>query len=211
VNLTQRSDCLCIQKREDSTPGFTRFGYLRVQGAPWSVTTWSRFAVNSKLPLFPYQKPVCDNNPMTRHQTNLDWDLAEETKRAEERELECIRHVAQLNERWLEDHRGRAQALEAKLIEEAPNGGASDKLLVSLMAHDYVLSEALGHAEALLAVRISTMVDNCRVVTALAKALRETTICRSSTERRIQQVMQTRVILRGQRRIAEIVPLRRVA
>jgi hypothetical protein len=148
---------------------------------------------------------------MTRRQTNLDWNLAEQTKRAEESELESIRHVAQLNERWLKDHRERAQAIEAKLIEESPNAGASDRLLVGLVAHDYVLSEALGHAEALLAVRISKMVDNCRVVTALAKALRETTICRSSTERRIQQLVQTRMVLRGQRRLAAVVPLRRVA
>jgi len=125
--------------------------------------------------------------------------------------MESIRHVAQLNERWLKDHRERAQAIEAKLIEESHTAGASDRLLVGLVAHDYVLCEALGAAEVMLAMRISTMVDNCRVVTTLAKALRETTVCRSSTERRIQQLMQTRVILRGQRRLAEIVPLRRVA
>jgi len=152
-----------------------------------------------------------DSTKQKSDATEWDLDLSEQAKGAEERELEGIRYVAQLDEQWLKKHNQRAKALEDKLTEDSPHAGASDRLLAKLIAHECALSETLCEAEVKLAQRILTMADNCKVALSLAKALRETTICRSSAQRRIQQLMETRVILRGQRRLAAVVPLRRVA
>ena len=139
------------------------------------------------------------------------WDPEAEARRQREQEAETIRYVARLNKEWQTDHAKRAAEFETELTKESPRATFEDKLLVKLISHDFALSEVLGEAEIQLARRVAMMVDNAKVVLALARALRETSACRGATERRIEGLMQTRSVLRGQHKLAEIAPLRRVA
>jgi hypothetical protein len=145
---------------------------------------------------------------MREDESNFEQEL----ERQRERETETIKFVAELGKNWQAAHSQRAHHIETEILKEAPRAQSDERLLVELIGHDFALCEILGQAEVQLAKRISTLVDNTKVTLALAKALRETSACRGAAEGRVQQLMQTRAVLHGQRRLAQQFPsLRRVA
>ena len=148
---------------------------------------------------------------MERDSRSDDRDPAKAAKQEQMRETENIRYAARLGKRWQGAHSRRVAAVEGEFLKASPAVAFDEKLLINLISHDFALCEILGESEVQLARRIAMMVDNARVALALAKALRETSLCRGATERRLQELMQTRSVLHGQRKLAEIVPLRRVA
>ena len=141
-----------------------------------------------------------------------EWTFEQEFEKQREQEKETIKFVAELGKSWQATHSQRAHQIETEILKEAPRAQSDEKLLVELIGHDFALCEILGQAEVQLAKRISTLVDNTKITLALAKALRETSACRGAAEGRIQQLMQTRAVLHGQRKLAQQTPsLRRVA
>jgi len=132
-----------------------------------------------------------------------------ETKPRDTRETDAA--VAQLSTEWQAQHKKRSARIERELRKQHPNAGADECMLVQLTAHDVALAEVLGETQTQLAHRIHAMIDNPKVALALAKSLREVTSCRNSATRRVEELLATAGVLRGQRKLAEVVPLRRVA
>lgn len=119
--------------------------------------------------------------------------------------------VAQLSTEWQAQHKKRSAQIEDELRKQHPSAGADECVLVQLTAHDLALAEVLAETQTQLAHRIHAMIDNPKVALALAKSLREVTSCRNSATRRVEELLATAGVLRGQRKLAEVVPLRRVA
>lgn len=117
--------------------------------------------------------------------------------------------VALLSARWEKEHAKRAAEVEAELVKQRSKPSAEERLLLRLAAHDIALADALGRAETQLAERTLALVDNVKVALSLARTLKEVTACRTEASRRIEQLLQTAGVIRGQQRLAEVVPLRR--
>ena len=147
-------------------------------------------------------------------ETNLqfnEWDVAAKQKQDEEREAENIRYAIKKGKEWQREHSRRARAYESQLLKESPQASADEKLLLHLASHDAALCETLGEAEVQLCKRVTTLVDNPKVVCALARALHEVTACRSAAAKRVQELLESAGVIRGQRRITQSPTLRRVA
>ena len=140
-----------------------------------------------------------------------DWDGSKAMEEKRRKEMENIKFVGQLGKRWQKSHLKRTRALEDELNNENPQASREEKMLMNLISGDYAMCEVLLEIELGLAKRACTLVDNPSTVLALARALRETTACRGATEGRLQELMKTRAVLNGQRKLAQVVPLRRVA
>jgi len=129
----------------------------------------------------------------------------------EEREAVTRRHVEALSAAWKEAHEARTAEVEAGLLKDRAEAGTDETLLLHLAAHDAALCEKLGQAEQQLGDRLLAMVDNAGVALALARALKQVAVSRDVTTRRLQGLLEAAGVLRGQRKLATIVPLRRVA
>jgi hypothetical protein len=128
-----------------------------------------------------------------------------------ETEIASARHIAaELSASWRKAHEARAGEIEAALMKQRPEAEEDERLLLGLAAHDTALAQKLGEAEVQLAERLLALVDNVNLGLAIAKTLRQVVAVRDGAARRTQDLLQTAAVLRGQRKLAEIVPLRRV-
>ena len=145
--------------------------------------------------------------------TYPDIDLEEEgaNKEQQKTEAETTKHIAALSAHWQTEHAGRTRQIEKQLLKERGQATADERLLVALAAHDCALAELLGQSELQLAKRLRALVDNVKVGVQLARTLKEVSTCRESATRRLQSLLQAAAVLRGQRRLANVVPLRKVA
>ena len=132
----------------------------------------------------------------------------EKKRRAED---ETTKHIAALSARWQGEHAGRTRQIEKQLLKERGQTNADERLLVALAAHDCALAELLGRTELQLAKRLLALLDNVKLGVQLARTLKEVSMCRESATRRLQSLLQTANVLRGQRRLANVIPLRKVA
>ncbi len=135
----------------------------------------------------------------------------EESRDRDEQDTDARRHAEELSAAWRKAHEKRSTEIEAELMKQHTKADADEHLLLRLVAHDAALAEKLGQAEAQLAERVLAMVDNAVVSQALARTLGQVVAARDGTCRRIQDLLQTAGILRGQRKLAPKMPLRRVA
>lgn len=117
--------------------------------------------------------------------------------------------VARLCAKWQRAHIKRTKQIEELLLKERPKAAADERLVLGLVAHDVALAEILGRTEVQIAERVLALVNDVKVAVALAKTLREVTACRTAASGRVEQLLQTAGVLRGQRQLAEVVPLRR--
>lgn len=120
------------------------------------------------------------------------------------------RHVEDLSASWRKAHEARAAEVEAELMKQHAQACADERLLLGLASHDLALAEKLGQTEIQLAERLLALVDNAPLGLALARTLRQIIAARDGATRRVQDLLQTAGTLRGQRKLAEVVPLRRV-
>lgn len=148
---------------------------------------------------------------MTSLPHDEDWNLEAEEQKHARQEADTARYVSRLNDEWLKTHGKRVKAIEADLLKDSPRSTAVETMLLRLIAHDVALAELLGRSELLIAQRTLAFVDNVKNCLALAKALKQVATCREVTTRRMQELMQAFGVVRGQRRLRESVPLRRVA
>jgi hypothetical protein len=140
-----------------------------------------------------------------------DWDAekSEEQRQAQESDLD--RHIAKLTAHWKKNHDGKVKEIEVELLHEYPKATADEKLLLHLTAHDVALAGILGETEAQVAQRLLALMDSVQSAVALAKILKQVVACREVVTRRVLELTQTANVLRGQRRMRETAPLRRVA
>jgi hypothetical protein len=149
-------------------------------------------------------------------ETNLQFnkceqDVAAKQKQAEEREAENIRYAIKKGKEWQKEHSKRARAYESELLKQSPQASADEKMLLNLASNDAALCEALSEVEVQLCKRAAMLVDSAKIVCALARALHEVTLCRSAAAKRVQELLESAGVLRGQRRIAQSPTLRRVS
>ena len=121
------------------------------------------------------------------------------------------RHVNELSSDWTKKHRKRCSVIETDLVKERGNVSADEKLLLGLASHDIALSEILARTELQLAQRSLALVDNVTVGLMLARTLRQIGVCREGAARRARDLLQAAGVIRGQRKLAEVVPLRRAS
>lgn len=119
--------------------------------------------------------------------------------------------VAALSAMWKKTHDARVAEIEAGLLKQRGDASPDERLLLRLSAHDAALCEKLGQAEQQLGDRILALIDNAAVGLALARTLKQVTSVRELTTRRMQGLLETAGVVRGQRKLAEITPLRRVS
>jgi len=119
--------------------------------------------------------------------------------------------VAKLTASWQRAHDARTKEIRAELTKQHPDSQATEVLLHSLVAHDIALTETLGRAENQLAQRLAVLPDRPAIALALARTLRQVVAAREGASRRVQALLETTGVLRGQRKLAEKPALRRVA
>lgn len=112
---------------------------------------------------------------------------------------------------WKKAHETRTATIEAGLLKQRSEAGPDERLLLQLAAHDAALCEKLGEAELQLANRVVALIDNAAVALALSRTLERVAAVRELTTRRMQGLLETAGVLRGQRKLAETAPLRRVS
>lgn len=120
-------------------------------------------------------------------------------------------HVAALSAMWKKAHDARVTEIESGLLKQRGDAGADEGLLLRLAAHDAALAERLGEAELQLTNRVVALIDNVSVGLSLSRVLKQVVAVRELTTRRMQGLLETAGVLRGQRKLAEITPLRRVS
>ncbi len=140
-----------------------------------------------------------------------EWDPEFLAEQAEKEKSDTARYVSHLNDEMLKKHGRRTKSIEAELLEASPRASTEEKMLLRLLAHDTAIAELLGKSELLITERVLLFVDDVKNCVALARALKQVTMCREVTTRRIQVLSQTVGVMRGQRRLCDSVPLRRVA
>jgi hypothetical protein len=145
------------------------------------------------------------------HVSNEDWDQEEMAKQQQSQANETIRFVARLSDDWQKEHEVKTKKVEEQLLQQYRQASADETVLLHIAAHDAVLSSLLAESETQVAKRLRVMIDNAAVGLALARTLRQVVACRTAATDRIQQVLQTVGVLRGQRRVRESATLRRVA
>jgi hypothetical protein len=131
--------------------------------------------------------------------------------KAEAHKASAKRHTEMLSAKWRDDHAARTAALEKELLEERPGATRDERLLVHLVAHDAVLSDRLADTEVQISERLGVLIDNPAVTLALARGLQRTIACRESCARRLRDLLQAAAVLRAQRKMATVTPLKRVA
>jgi hypothetical protein len=133
------------------------------------------------------------------------------TTKDEKRAAAARRHTANLSVAWQVAHDERVREIEAQLLNERVQASAGERLLLRLAAHDAALTDKLAKTELQLAERMLALIDNVQVGASLARTLRQVVACRAVATRRLQELLETAGVLRGQRKLAEVTPLRRVA
>lgn len=121
------------------------------------------------------------------------------------------RAVDELSATWREAHEARTAEIEAELLKDRADTSADERLLLRAAARDAALGEKLGQTEQQLADRALALIDNVAVGLQLARTLRQVVACHDVATRRLQALLETVGVLRGQRRLAATAPLRRVA
>ncbi len=142
-----------------------------------------------------------------------DYDSAPGRKTEEElrTETEGIRYVAALSAQWQKTHEKRAKVIRAELEKEHSQTTADERLIMDLVSNDAAICELLGQVELQLARRLLTLIDNVTLGLKLTKSLQTVGACREGAGRRVHTLLQAAAVLRGQRRVAQVVPIRRVA
>lgn len=120
-------------------------------------------------------------------------------------------HVGSLSAVWKKEHDACTAEIEAGLLKQRSDAGPDERLLLQLTAHDAALCQKLGEAELQLAGRVVALIDNSPVALALSRTLERVAAVRELTTRRMKGLLETAGVLRGQRKLAEITPLRRVS
>jgi hypothetical protein len=142
---------------------------------------------------------------------DIDLDEEDANKEQQKAEEETTKHIAALSARWRAEHGKRTHQIEKALLKERGQPTADERLIIGLASHDAGLAELLGEVELALTKRVQVLLDNVGLALKLARALREVSACREGTIRRVQSLLQTANVLQGQRQIAQVVPIRRVA
>jgi len=137
------------------------------------------------------------------HVSTADSDLEEMAKQRQAREDETIRFVARLSAGWQKEHEVETGKFERQLLLEHCQASVDEKILLHIAASDLALSSLLGECELQVAKRLRTLIDNASTSLSLARTLRQVVACRSAATDRIQQVLQSTAVLRGQRLMRE--------
>lgn len=119
--------------------------------------------------------------------------------------------VAKLTASWEKSHEARTNEIRAELMKQHPDAQATEVLLHGLVAHDIGLAETLGRAENQPAQRLAGLPDRPAIALALARTLRQVVAARDGATRRVQVLLETAGVIRGQRKLSEKRALRRVA
>lgn len=126
-------------------------------------------------------------------------------------QVEAREHTAHLSHAWQRQHSLRKKSIKDELLKQYPDADAAERLVLGLVSHDVALAETLGRTEVQLAHRALALVDNVAIGMAIAKTLRQLSAVREATTQRVQDLLQAARVLRGQRKLADRPPLRRVA
>jgi len=152
-----------------------------------------------------------DLDEMYATETYDELALRREAEEKQRAETENIQFVAALSAQWQKTHEERANSIRTELSREHSQTTADERLIIDLVSNDAAIAELLGQVELQLAKRLLNLIDNVPLGTKLTKSLQSVGLCREGATRRVQSLLQTNAVLRGQRQLARVVPIRRAA
>lgn len=134
---------------------------------------------------------------------DLGPELIVPSKRAQEAEQRAQQKTLRgLSARWGKEHAQRVDVLTKELLSVSTDAPADETMLLRTAATTSAVSEILGRAQLQLATRVEQLLDQPKLLVAVARSLKEVTAVQAASTRSFQELLEAAATMRAQRSIA---------